>query len=108
MRAGVHLGDNTFAPVPRPLAERVPSMPTLSELAAERRAKIDAFTYDLYDEPAVYDISDLNDAIQKAPVSSKADALAALDLIRDQTDPAQHLSVALVGALRKYIEATHA
>ena len=81
-------------------------MPTLSELAAERRAKIDAFSYDLHDEPAVYDISEPNDALQKAPVSSKSDALAALELIRDQTDPTQQLSVAMIGALRRYIEAS--
>ena len=81
-------------------------MPTLSELAAERRAKIDAFSYDLYDEPAVYDISELNGAIEKAPITSKEDALAALDLIRDETDPTLRLSIAMVAALRSYIEAS--
>ena len=80
-------------------------MSTLSELVAERRAKIDAFAYDLYDEPAVYDISELNGAIEKTPIVSKADALAALDLVRDETDPTLRLSVAMVAALRRYIEA---
>ncbi|MGI8724634.1 MAG: hypothetical protein ACR2J1_04605 [Methyloceanibacter sp.] len=46
----------------------------------------------------------LNGAIEKTPIASKADALAALDLIRDETDPALRLSVAMVAALRSYIE----
>ena len=81
-------------------------MPSLSELAAERRAKIDAFAYDLYDEPAAFDISELNKAIEKTPIESRADALSAIDIVRDEIDPSHHLTVAMVGALRSYIEAS--
>jgi hypothetical protein len=51
-------------------------MPTLAELINERRAKIDAFDYDLYDGRADLDISGLRHAIERTPVNS--DALAAL------------------------------
>jgi hypothetical protein len=53
-------------------------------LLNEHRAKIDAFDYDFYDGRADLDISGLRHAIERTPVNSKADALAALDLIRDE------------------------
>ena len=55
-------------------------MITLAELIAQRRAAIAAFDDDLYG-PGEHDISTLNEAIERAPIVSKADAIAALDLI---------------------------
>lgn len=81
-------------------------MPTLAELINERRTKIDAFDYDLYDGRADLDISGLRHAIERPPVSSKADALAALDLIRDEAKKREpDLIIQMVIALRKYLEA---
>ena len=54
-------------------------MPTLAKLIIERRAKFDAFDYDLYDGKIDLDVSALHRAIQSTPVLSKVDALAALD-----------------------------
>jgi hypothetical protein len=80
-------------------------MPTLAELINERRAKIDAFDYDLYDGRADLDFSGLRHAIERTPVSSKADALAALDLIRDEAKKREpDLIIQMVIALRKYVE----
>lgn len=80
-------------------------MPTLAELINERRAKIDAFDYDLYDGRADIDISGLRLAIESTPVNSKADALTALDLIRDEAKKREpDLIIKMVIALRKYIE----
>lgn len=80
-------------------------MPTLAELINERRAKIDAFDYDLYDGRADLDISGLRHAIEGTPVNSKADALAALDLIRDEAKKREpDLIIQMVIALRKYVE----
>ena len=60
---------------------------TLAELISERRAQIEAFERDTYGH-AEHNISGVNDAIEQTPIASKADALAALDLIRDEFDPA--------------------
>ena len=80
-------------------------MPTLAELIDERRAKIDAFDYDLYDGRADLDISGLRHAIETTPVNSKTDALAALDLIRDEAKKREpDLIIQMVIALRKYVE----
>jgi hypothetical protein len=80
-------------------------MPTLAELINERRAKIDAFDYDLYDGRADLDISGLRRAIERMPVNSKADALAALDLIGDEAKKREpDLIIQMVIALRKYVE----
>jgi hypothetical protein len=71
----------------------------------ERRARIDAFDYDLYDGRADLDISGLRHAIERRPVNSKADALAALDLIRDEAKKREpDLIIQMVIALRKYVE----
>jgi hypothetical protein len=79
-------------------------MPTLSELIADRRAAIEQFKSDIYGHDD-YDISVLNEAIEKTPVVSKEDALAIIDLIRDEaTEPEQHLIQASATALRKFIE----
>lgn len=59
-------------------------MSTLAELIAERRAQIDTFNYDLYDGEADIDISGLRHKIGMTPIGSKADALAALDLISQE------------------------
>ena len=59
-------------------------MRTLAELIMERRAKFDAFDYDLYDGNTDFDMSTLRHAIQSTPVLSKVDALAALDLIGEE------------------------
>jgi len=77
---------------------------TLAELIAERRAKIEAFERDLYGH-AEHNISGVKDAIEQTPIASKADALAALDLIRDETiQPGHHLVMSMIVALRRYIE----
>jgi len=84
-------------------------MPTLTELVAMRRAKIEAFkaaTPDHLERFQKFDISPLNDAIERTPVASKADALAALDLIRDEAaEEEQDLVLSMVSALRKYLAA---
>ena len=81
-------------------------MPTLAELIMKRRAKIDAFDYDLYDGKADLDISALRSAIENSPVLSKVDALAALDLIGEEaTKREPDLIISMVIALRKYVEA---
>ena len=54
-------------------------MPTLSELIASRRAAIEQFKSDMYGHDD-HDISVLNEAIEKAPIVSKEDALAIVDL----------------------------
>jgi hypothetical protein len=44
-------------------------------------------------------------AIERTPIASKADALPALDLIWDETiQPAHHLVMSMIAALRRYIE----
>jgi hypothetical protein len=49
-----------------------------------------------------HNISGVNDAIERTPIASKADALAALDLIRDETiQPGHHLVGSMVAALRR-------
>lgn len=80
-------------------------MLTLAELIKERRAKFDAFDYDLYDGKADLDVSALRRAIQSTPVLSKVDALAALDLICEEvTKKEPDLIISMVIALRKYVE----
>jgi hypothetical protein len=80
-------------------------MPTLTELINERRAKIDAFDYDLYDGRADLDISGLRQAIERTAVNSKADALAALDLIHEEAKNREpDLIIKMVIALRKFVE----
>ena len=46
-------------------------MPTLAELINERRAKIDAFDYDLYDGRADLDISGLRHAMRGRLLTQK-------------------------------------
>jgi len=80
-------------------------MPTLAELIMERRAKFDAFDYDLYNGHTDLDTSALRLAIQSTPVLSKVDALAALDLIGEEaTNKEPELMISMVIALRKYVE----
>ena len=80
-------------------------MPTLAELIMERRAKFDAFDYDLYDGNADLDMSALRRAIQSTPVLSKVDAIAALDLIGEEaTKKEPELIISMVMALRNYAE----
>jgi hypothetical protein len=80
-------------------------MSTLAELIKERRAKIDAFDYELYDGRADLDISGLRHAIERTPVNSKADALAALDLIHEEAKNREpDLIIKMVIALRKFVE----
>jgi hypothetical protein len=49
---------------------------TLAQLISERRAKIEAFERDIHGH-AEHNISGVNDAIERTPIASKADALAA-------------------------------
>jgi hypothetical protein len=73
---------------------------TLAQLISERRAKIEAFERDIHGH-AEHNISGVNDAIERTPIASKADALAALDLIRDETiQPGHHLVIAMIAALK--------
>jgi hypothetical protein len=82
-------------------------MITLAELIAERRTALQAFEDNLYGH-AESDISILNDAIERTPITSQADALAALDLILAETiQPGHHLVGSLVSALRKFVESRH-
>ena len=68
---------------------------TLAKSISQRRAEIEAFETDTRDN-AVHDISEINDLIERTPIASKADALAALDLIRDETiQPGHHLVTAM-------------
>ena len=68
---------------------------TLAQLIAERRAKIEAFVTDTATTRS-HDISEVNDRIEQTPIASKANALAAPDLIRDETiQPAHHLVIAI-------------
>jgi hypothetical protein len=49
--------------------------------------------------------SGVNDAIERTPIASKVDALAALDLIRDETiQPGHHLVLSMIAALRRYLK----
>ena len=79
---------------------------TLSELITERRAKIDAFNVNPPDDLAefqAFDISVIGNAIERAPITSRDDALAAVDLIRDEIEAGQHLTLSMVVALRRYL-----
>ena len=81
---------------------------TLAELVSQRRARIDSFNAnppnDLVEFEA-FDISVMGDTIERTPIASKADALAALDLIRDEAvEPGQHLIHHVAMVLRRYIE----
>jgi hypothetical protein len=79
---------------------------TLAELIAQRREAIAAFEDDLYGQ-GEHDLSILNDAIERTPIASKGDALAALDLIVAETiQPGHKLVTSMLGALRLYIEET--
>ena len=52
-----------------------------------------------------HDISVLNEAIEKAPIVSKEDALALIDFIREEAvEPEHHLINSAAAALRKFIE----
>ena len=70
----------------------------------ERRAKFDAFDYDLYDGNADLDMSALRRAIQSTPVLSKVDAIAALDFGEEATKKEPELIISMVMALRNYVE----
>ena len=62
-------------------------MASFAELVAERRARIDAFNANPSDALNAFkdlDLSGFTDALERTPIVSKADALAALDLIRDE------------------------
>jgi hypothetical protein len=83
---------------------------TLAELAAQRRAKLDALNAATPGHLGAFetlDLSALNDAIERTPIASKADALAALDVIHDEAaeEPDQHLIISMVVALRSYLVA---
>jgi hypothetical protein len=79
-------------------------MPTLAELASERRAKLKEFSNDIYDQSATFDVSQLNDWIAEASVTSKEDAFAALDIIIEQIASDQSLAIAMATALRNFLD----
>jgi hypothetical protein len=66
-------------------------MPTLAELASERRAKLKEFSNDIYDQSATFDVSQLNDWIAEASVTSKEDAFAASILLSSRLPATNHL-----------------
>jgi hypothetical protein len=75
-------------------------------LIASRRAAIEQFKSDTYGRDN-QDISVLNEAIEKAPIVSKEDALALIDFIREEAmAPEQHLIHSAAATLRKFIEAS--
>jgi hypothetical protein len=78
-------------------------MPTLSELITERANIIAKFKDDIYSHQQ-HDISTLNEAILKTPITSKEDALAALALIRSEAaEPEQPLITEMASALSNYL-----
>ena len=79
-------------------------MPSLAELASERRTKLKQFANDIYDQSASFDVSQLNEWIAKAPVTSKQDAFAALDIILEQIDSDQALAMSMVTAIRDFLD----
>jgi hypothetical protein len=85
-------------------------MASLAELVAERRARIDAFNAnppDALDAFKDLDLSGFTDALERTPIVSKADALAALDLIRDEVLlGCTHLPIIMCQALEAYIRDT--
>jgi hypothetical protein len=84
-------------------------MASLAELVAERRARIDAFNAnppDALDALKDIDLSGFTDALERTPIVSKADALAALDLIRDEVLYCTHLPIIMCQALEAYIRDT--
>jgi|tagenome__1003787_1003787.scaffolds.fasta_scaffold11295871_1 hypothetical protein len=81
-------------------------MATLVELVADRCAAVAEFKANIYGHRD-QEISSLNEAIQKATVTTKEDALAALHLISvEAADPEQPLILAMVSALGRYLEGT--
>jgi hypothetical protein len=54
---------------------------TVAEIVAARRAKIDEFDADPSDKD--FDLSPFTDALEHTPIKTKADALAALEVIRE-------------------------
>jgi len=79
-------------------------MTTLAQLVADRCAAVAEFKADIYGHKD-NEISSLNEAIQKATVATKEDALAALHLIGvEAADPEQPLIIAMVSALGRYLE----
>lgn len=80
-------------------------MASLAELAAERRKALKEFEDNIYDKNAVYDMSELNERIEKTPAISRDDALAAINIILEHIDSDQHLATSMLTALRKYVDA---
>jgi hypothetical protein len=79
-------------------------MATLAELATERRTKLKNFSNGIYDQSAIFDVSQLNEWIAKAPITSKQDAFAALDIILEQIGSDQCLAVSMVTVLRNFLD----
>ena len=76
---------------------------TLAELIAQRRAAIADFEQNLYGH-AEHDISSLNEAIERAPIASTADALAAIDLVISETSQVgPPLAMSILNTLRRFI-----
>jgi hypothetical protein len=81
-------------------------MPTLTELIVERADTIAKFKDDIYSHQE-HDISELNEALLKTPITSKEDALAALTLIRSEAaEPEQPLILGIASALTAYLNNT--
>jgi len=78
-------------------------MATLAELVADRCAAVAEFKANIYGHRD-QEISSLNEAIQKAAVATKEDALALHLIGVEAADPEQRLIIAMVSALGRYLE----
>ena len=69
------------------------------EIAAARRE------FDANPSDKSFDLSPFTDALEHTPINTKADALAALELIHEWLSTgASHLAIVMCQALRRYIE----
>ena len=81
------------------------SRQSVAEIVAARRAAIEKFDADPSDKN--FDLSPFTDALEHTPIKTKADALAALELIREGIlTGGTHLPIVMCQALTRYIERT--
>src|SRR5262249_21046698 len=81
------------------------SRQSVAEIVAARRAVIEKFDADPSDKN--FDLSPFTDGLEHTPIKTKADALAALELIREGIlTGGTHLPIVMCQALTRYIEQT--
>src|SRR5215510_474498 len=79
------------------------SRQSVAEIVAARRAAIEKFDADPSDKN--FDLSPFADALEHTLIKTKADALAALELIHEGVlTGGTHLPIVMCQALRRYIE----